>query len=67
MAGMMCPNCGEQTFHLTPTGRKCSRCGHTMTLPPLGGKGGKGGKCSNCKRNTVFNNKCRECGATYSN
>ena len=66
MAGKMCPSCGEQTFFVTPTGRKCSRCDHTMTVPANGGKGGQGRKCSNCGEMKVFNNTCRECGAQYS-
>ena len=66
MAGKMCPNCGEQTFFLTPTGRECSKCGHTMKLPANDGKGGLGKKCSNCGERKVFNNTCRGCGATYS-
>lgn len=63
MAGKLCPNCGEYTFFKTTTGRKCTKCGHTMTVPV--GKGGHGRKCSNCGSFTVFNNKCRNCGAEY--
>lgn len=66
MAGKVCPNCSEQTFFQNPTGRKCSKCDYTMTLPANGGKGGQGRKCSNCDENKVFNSKCRGCGATYS-
>lgn len=62
MAGKMCPKCGKYTFHNTVTGRKCSKCGYTMTLPP---GAGKGHKCSNCGKFQVFNNKCRNCGAIY--
>ena len=62
----MCPECGELTFHKTPTGRKCSKCSYTMTVPANNGKGGKGKLCANCNQYTVFNDKCRECGATYS-
>jgi ribosomal protein S27AE len=65
MAGKMCPKCGALTFFESLTGRKCSKCGYTMTLPQGSGKGGKGQKCSNCNSFRVFNNKCAECGATY--
>lgn len=66
MAGKICPNCGKFTFFLSIDGRKCTNCGFTMILAPNEGKGGKGKKCSNCGKNTVFNNKCTSCGATYS-
>lgn len=66
MAGKMCPSCGEQTFFVTPTGRQCSRCDHTMTVPANGGKGGQGRKCSNCGERKVFNSTCRDCGAQYA-
>lgn len=62
----MCPKCGKMTFFETPTGRRCSKCEYTMTLPVNEGKGGRGYKCSNCGKYTVFNNKCSNCGATYS-
>ena len=65
MAGKMCPDCGKMTFFETPTGRKCSKCGYTMILKSGGGKGGPGRKCSNCGKMTVFDNRCRNCGATY--
>lgn len=65
MAGKMCPECGEFTFFATPDGRKCTRCGYTMRVPANDGKGGKGQRCSNCGRQTVFNGKCRNCGAEY--
>lgn len=65
MAGKLCPNCNRFTFFETQTGRKCSKCGYTMTLPANDGKGGPGKKCSNCGKLTVFNNKCRNCGAQY--
>lgn len=67
MAGKMCPNpdCGQLTFHRTPTGRKCSKCETEMTTPPNNGKGGKGRVCPNCEKHTLFNNNCRNssCGA----
>lgn len=66
MAGKTCPNCDEQTFFETSTGRECSKCHHTMTLPANGGKGGRGRKCSNCNELKVFNNACRGCGAKYA-
>lgn len=65
MAGKVCPECGKLTFFETASGRKCSKCGHTMTVPPNGGLGGKGRKCSNCGEFKVFNNKCSGCGAIY--
>lgn len=65
MAGMMCPSCGNYTFHKTPTGRKCTNCGYEMVVPANEGKGGLGRKCSNCGKMQVFNNVCRNCGATY--
>lgn len=67
MAGKMCPNCGQQTFFLSPTGRTCSKCGYEMTVPANNGKGGRGQKCAACDKLTVFNSVCRNCGATYSN
>lgn len=66
MAGKMCPECGEQTFFETTTGRKCSRCSYTMTLPANEGKGGRGKRCSNCGEHKVFNGSCRGCGAKYT-
>lgn len=65
MAGMMCPKCEQMTFFKTPTGRKCSKCGYEMIVPPNNGKGGQGNKCYNCGKNTVFNDKCTSCGAIY--
>jgi len=65
LAGKMCPKCGKLTFFETLDGRKCSKCGYTMTVPPNNGQGGKGKRCSNCSKFTVFNNKCSSCGATY--
>lgn len=68
MAGMKCPNCGELTFFQNPRGRKCTKCGYTMTVP-CGtdgiSKGGRGMRCSNCGRMTVFNDRCTSCGAKY--
>ena len=65
MAGKMCPKCGKMTFFETPTGRECSKCGCTMTLPANNGKGGQGKKCSNCGKMKVFDDTCRSCGAQY--
>ena len=65
MAGKMCPRCGEYTFFETPTGKKCTRCGYEMIRPVNNGKGGKGQKCSDCGQFTVFDGKCRNCGARY--
>lgn len=65
MAGKLCPKCGEFTFFQSATGRKCTKCGYQMTLPVNCGKGGKGQKCSNCGQFTVFDHKCRNCGARY--
>ena len=65
MPGMMCPKCGKMTFFQIPTGRKCSKCGYEMFVPPHNGKGGLGKRCHNCGKNTVFNEKCTSCGATY--
>lgn len=65
MAGAMCPMCGKQTFYKSPLGRTCSKCGYKMIVPPNSGKGGQGKKCHNCGKNTVFNNKCTNCGAYY--
>lgn len=69
MAGKLCPKCGKFTFFETTTGRKCSKCGYTMIVPNLNpngmSAGGKGMKCSNCGRQTVFNNRCTNCGAQY--
>ena len=66
MAGAKCPKCHELTFFSTPSGRKCSHCGYEMKVPANSGKGGRGDLCSNCKKYTVFDGKCRNCGATYS-
>lgn len=60
-----CPKCKNHTFHQTPKGRKCSKCGYEMIVPPNGGMGGKGMKCYNCGKNTVFNGKCTNCGSIY--
>lgn len=65
MAGKLCPKCGKQTFFVSSFGRKCTKCGYTMILPANEGKGGRGQKCSNCGKLTVFNSKCRNCGAIY--
>lgn len=65
MAGKMCPKCGKYTFFENTSGRKCSKCGYTMILPANNGKGGRGQKCSNCNKLTVFDGKCRNCGAQY--
>lgn len=62
-AGKQCPKCGSWAFITTLDGRKCSKCGFTMSVPP---GPGKGKKCSNCGKYQVFNNKCRNCGAIYS-
>lgn len=65
MAGMTCPECEKQTFFKTTTGRKCSKCGFTMKVPPNNGAGGKGSLCPNCRKYTIFNNKCTKCGAEF--
>ena len=65
MAGKMCPRCGEYTFFYNTNGRECSKCGYKMIVPPNEGQGGKGQKCSNCGKQTVFNGKCKSCGAKY--
>ncbi len=72
MAGKMCPNCGEMTFHLSPKGRKCSRCDYEMIVRPNNGKGGRGSQCSNCNEFKVRplpsnpnKSRCNGCGATY--
>jgi rRNA maturation protein Nop10 len=61
-AGKMCPECGLYTFITTPTGRQCSKCGYKMVVNP---GPGKGKKCANCDKWTVFDGKCRNCGAVY--
>ena len=66
MAVHTCPRCGQQTFFATPTGRKCTKCGHEMKVPANNGMGGKGQQCKNCGQFTVFSGKCRSCGAIYS-
>lgn len=73
MAGKMCPDCGQMTFHITPTGRKCSKCGYEMKVRPNGGMGGKGSACPNCNAHKVRavpgnDNRwqCSGCGATFS-
>ena len=65
MAGMKCPKCSEFTFFETPKGRKCTKCGYEMVVPPNQGKGGKGALCTHCGEYRVFNGKCAGCGATY--
>ena len=62
---MMCPKCGERTFFESPNGRRCSQCGYQMILPANNGKGGRGQKCLNCGQFTIFDGKCRNCGARY--
>ena len=73
MAGKMCTNCGEMTFHKTPTGRKCSKCDYEMKVPPQGGTGGTGSECANCGTHKVRQVpdrankfKCTGCGAEFS-
>lgn len=73
MAGKVCPNCEQMTFHKTPKGRKCSQCEYEMVVPPNGGKGGKGQECPNCGKHTVRavagqDNRwqCNGCGATFT-
>ena len=66
MAGKMCPRCGQYTFFSKPDGRVCTKCGYKMVVPPKEAPGGgKGRKCPNCNKFTVFNNKCRSCGAMF--
>lgn len=65
MAGKMCPNCGQYTFFARPYGRECTKCGFRMEIPVNDGNGGKGQKCSNCGKQTVFDGKCRSCGARF--
>lgn len=65
LAGKLCPDCGKFTFHKSPKGRLCSKCGYEMYIPVNDGKGGKGGKCSHCNKHKVFNNKCSGCAAEY--
>jgi len=55
---------GETTIYI-PQGMES---GEKIKIPNKGykdGKGGRGQKCSNCGQFTVFNNKCRSCGAIY--
>lgn len=66
MAGKTCPSCTKQTFFEVPTGRKCSKCGYEMKVPPQNGTGGRGTKCPNCGAYKVRDNKCTGCGATFS-
>lgn len=66
MSVKKCPNCGEETFFKTPTGRKCTKCDYEMIVPANKGKGGKGCKCSHCGKFRVFDGVCRECGAEYT-
>lgn len=65
MAGQLCPQCRQDTFFEKPFGGQCTKCGFQMIVPPNEGKGGRGRICLNCGKSTVFNNKCRNCGATY--
>lgn len=65
MPGRICTRCGEPTFFMNNMGGRCTKCGFTMTLPANDGKGGRGSKCINCGKLTVFDNKCRNCGAIY--
>lgn len=64
MAGKLCPQCGQQTFFKTPTGRKCTKCGCEMVVPINDGKGGKGKVCPECGKHTLFEGKCTNCGAS---
>lgn len=63
---LKCPKCGKPTFFESPTGRRCTKCGYTMYVPPNGGLGGRGKKCTHCGKQTVFNGKCTHCGAKYA-
>jgi hypothetical protein len=62
-----CPKCGNRTFHQTPNGRECSRCGYDINFP--GGIDG-GHQCHHCGKRAVFENQgvmtCKNCGAQYS-
>jgi hypothetical protein len=65
-----CPNpkCRRRTFHVTPTGRECSACGHTMYVRP--DNTGRGQQCNHCGNFQVFSHQgerwCRNCAAYYS-
>lgn len=65
MAGSKCPNCKKNTLFKTATGLKCNNpdCTYELYVPANDGKGGKGQQCKNCGQFTVFNDKCRSCGA----
>ena len=67
MPGKKCPKCGQMTFYESPSGGRCTKCGFKMNVPANEGKGGRGKRCLNCGQYTVFNNKCRNCGASYTN
>ncbi|MDE6671028.1 MAG: hypothetical protein K2K16_02405 [Ruminococcus sp.] len=63
MAGKLCPKCGNFTLFETLTGRKCTKCGYGVYVPPNNGKGGRGQKCPICNSMSMFNGKCTKCGA----
>lgn len=65
MAGMLCPECGQQTLFKTPTGRRCTKCGFEVRVPINENKGGKGSKCFNCGHFTVRDGKCTDCGTEH--
>lgn len=67
MAGAVCPKCGKLTLYRNAVGKKCTKCGYEIRAAVNGGRGGKGQKCPLCGQNTLFNGKCRSCGARETN
>jgi DNA-directed RNA polymerase subunit RPC12/RpoP len=65
MAGKVCPGCGRQTFFEVPGGRRCTKCGTEMLVPVSSEGDVRGAKCPNCGKFQVFDDQCRNCGATF--
>ena len=62
--GAQCPNCYAFTFHKSPNGRVCSKCGYHMIVPKSFNRP-HGTICANCDCDGVVDGKCVVCGATY--
>lgn len=65
MPGKVCPVCKHKTIRETPTGAKCNHPGCPFVMKVPSPAPGKGTRCLNCGKYTVYDNKCRNCGAKF--
>lgn len=63
MPGKKCIRCGQLKVYETPTGGKCTECGHIYDDRP---GPGRGKRCYICGTSTVKNGKCTQCGRHFS-